>query len=414
MPGTGIVFAGAAALGAYEAGVMAAIAEELGAGPGRPRIDVLCGTSAGAINACAMACGADAPAAAAARLCATWQSVRIGALLRPSAVELLSMLLATGGVHRAARELRARTAARGGLLDPEPIERLFARALPVRRLAAQLRAGHLRSVAVSATQVATGRSVVFYQSAAPAAPWPTDPLVVPSPARLTLRHALASAAIPLLFPPVAIDGDLYCDGGLRQIVPLSPALHLGADRLIVINPLGGARRQDAAAQQARRDDVASPIYLAGKAVGALFADRLDADLGRMQQVNAVLRAGTARYGATFPAELNRELARGGAAPLRCVGVLRIEPSEDVTEIAAEHVASPAFARRERSAAGRLLRCLGGVDPAHAADLLAYLLFDGGFAAELIELGRTDVRARRDELRALLAPAAATAPAARSA
>ncbi len=395
----GIVLAGAAALGAYEAGLLQHVVHEVARDIGRAQpFDVVSGTSAGAIIATAYAAFADQPAEGVAHLCDAWSSLRLGRTLRPSAVELLLVLLELPGPpSRIARALRVRTA-RGGLLDARPISDLLTRGIPVARIAEHLRAGELHAVALSATHVATGRAAVFYESAGPAAPWPADADVVPLRSELGVMHAMASAAIPLLFPPVALDGELYCDGGLRQMVPLSPSLHLGARRLLVVNPLASPELGDA---QARREASTSPLYLAGKALNALFLDRTEVDVARVEQLSAVLRAGRRRFGPRFDAELNDELARAGANAVHEVRTLRIGPSRDLGKLAADVVTSAAFARRERGLVGHAMRCLAQAGPTRAGDLLSYMLFDGEFARELIALGRHDASARHDELCDLL-------------
>lgn len=407
---SGIVLAGAAALGAYEAGVLDHVVRAVARDVGRTQLfDVVSGTSAGAINATALATFVDQPALGAARLCETWSSLSLRHVIRPSALELLWLLAdVAGSPLRLWRAMRIRRA-RGGLLDPGPIVEMLSRALPIHRLHANLATGHLRAVALSATHVGTGRSTVFYQTARRSLQLSGDESMVPVRTRLTVMHAVASAAIPLMFPPVSIGDDLYCDGGLRQMVPLSPSLHLGADRLLVINPL--AHVGDDGDQAARREAASSPLYLTGKALNALFADRTEVDFARLEQLTSVLRAGRRRFGPRFEAEINDELRRAGAAPLREVTAMRIDPSRDLGAFAAEYAASPAFTRREHGAVGRLLRFLAQRGPVRSGDLLSYLLFDGGFASELIALGRADARARHDELCEFFGNAPAIAPAA---
>lgn len=397
-----MVLAGAAALGAYEAGVLSYLVDDVARDIGEVMPDVVVGTSAGALNAMALASSADQPALGVGALIHAWSELRLGQLLRPSSIELLSMLLdVTGTPVRLRRALQIRSI-RGGLLDQAPIAELVRR-IPLEQIGAHLAAGRLRGVAVSATRVATGAAVTFYQTAKLARRWQSEPTLEPIATRIEIDHVLASAAIPLLFPPVEIGGETYCDGGLRQMVPLSPAIHLGADRLLVVNPLPAVRRN------AGVPSVASPLYLAGKALNALFADRVEADLARLTRTTALLRAGQRRFGPSFEREINLELARGGEPELRAIDALCIEPSQDLGTLAAEHVTSRAFRTRVPGAAGRLLRCIADGDPSRMGDLLAYLLFDGSFTTTLIDLGRADGRAHREELCTLLAPRATSGP-----
>lgn len=389
----GTVLAGAAALGAYEVGVISHVFDGVLAEIG-PAPWAVTGTSAGAINAATLAALADRPRVATELLVRAWSELELGRVIRPSSVELLSMLLdLVGAPARWRRALQARTL-RGGLLDPGPIAALVAR-VPLARIGDNLATGCLAGIAISTTRVADGAAVVFYD--APAAPaWASGTNLVAVREPISDAHVLASAAIPLLFPTVAIAGEAYCDGGLRQMVPLAPAIHLGANRLLVINPLPAARPSHGPAPA-----VLSPLYLIGKALNALFADRVEADLARLAHTTAILRAGHARFGATFERELNEELAGEGGAPLRPIETLSIVPSRDLGVLAAEHVASRRFTARTRGPVARLLRRIADGDPERAGDLLAYLLFDGGFAAELIALGREDARARHAELCAFL-------------
>jgi NTE family protein len=389
------VLAGGAARGAYEVGVVQYVLDDLGADD----FTVLCGSSVGAINAMALAARADAPRIAARRLAEVWRSLRLEQVLQPRWSELA----------RIAAWLACPAALipgwrRGGLFDPAPLARAL-RALPLGGIADHLRAGRLSAVAVSATQVRSGRTVLFVDRLGGAGPWDTDPLLTIRPAQLGVDHALASAAIPFLFPAVDIGGEMYCDGALRQNVPLSPARKLGAERLLVVSPHYIDSTPDGAVPT-REAAFESPVFLLGKVLDSLLLDRVDNDIDRLERVNQILAAGTRRFGPRFVAELNRELRRPPGEELRPLASACVRASRDIGALAAEWIRSAEARRRLSRRALRALRWLADREARAEADLVSFLLFDGGFADQLIELGRADARAQRDQLRARLWASAA--------
>jgi NTE family protein len=204
-----------------------------------------------------------------------------------------------------------------------------------------------------------------------------------------------------LFPAVRIDGHYYCDGGLRQNVPLSPARRLGADGLVVINPRYiREARPSAAVAAARERQFPDPLFVVGKALNALMLDRIENDIRRLQKLNAVLAAGTRRYGPGFSDALNEELGRSGESALRPMDVVYLRASADIGVLAADYVRSPEFSKRVHGWLGRLLRRIA--EGESEADLLSYIMFDGSFSGQLIEIGRSDARKRHDELVAFFA------------
>jgi NTE family protein len=265
--------------------------------------------------------------------------------------------------------------------------------------------GLLHAVTVSTTHVGSGKTVVFVESGGPLPPWGRDPTIEARPVRLGPEHALASAAIPFLFPAVHIGGEFYCDGGLRQNVPLSPARRLGAEGLIVISPRYIEPLAASSTMKQREEDFPAPLFLLGKALNALLLDRVDNDLDRLERINVILEAGSRRFGPGFLDALNEELARAHAgggpvhSPLRTrtLRSVLIRASDDIGRMAGDYVRSAEFTRRAGALVSRALRTLA--EAAIDSDLLSYLLFDGEFAGRLIELGRRDAQARHDELMA---------------
>ena len=383
-PATALVQSGGAARGAYEAGVAQYIFEDIAREVGPVSLPILCGTSAGAINVAFLAAHADHPALAAARLVAVWRSLRVTDVVRPSACEAIAIAAGLLG-----HPMRGEG---GGLLDPSGIAHLVDD-IPFARIEEHLAAGRLRGVTISTTHVATGETVVFLAHGARArSATLIDASVRMRDAHLGRAHVLASSAIPLLLPPVDIEGELFCDGGLRQNVPFSPAIHLGATALIVVNP----QAPSAASATHPPAQAPSPIFILGKLINALTLDRIDGDIDRLTKLNELIAAGTRRYGDGFANELG--------VSLRPVRVVQVHASQDLGRIAGDYVRSPDF--HARGLLERALRVLAEGTGSPSADLVSYLLFDGGYAERLIDLGRHDARAHHDELCALLTPTAA--------
>jgi NTE family protein len=395
----GLVLAGGSARGAYEVGVIRYIVENVGRALGRPiPIDVISGTSAGSINAVMLAAHADRPTLRGELLARQWTSLVLEEVVRPSPSEILHVATRMLGRSRRSRS----EGRRGGVLDPSGIERIVRRCTPFEAIGEHIRAGRLSALSISTTQVASGRTIIFVQRREPGIPrWGSDPTMGACAAEIRAEHVLASAAVPLLFPAVEIDGQYYCDGGLRQNVPLSPARRLGADGLIVINPryIREATPSPSVAD-AREREFPDPLFVFGKAMNALLLDRIENDIRRLQKLNAVLAAGTRHYGPDFAAILNEELGRSGESALRPVDVVYIRASQDIGILAAEYARSPEFAKRARGLVGRALRRIGESET--EADFLSYVLFDGPFAGLLIEMGMSDARARHDELASFFA------------
>jgi NTE family protein len=281
-----------------------------------------------------------------------------------------------------------------GLFDRAPFEALVRRAVPWTRIAQNLADGRFRALSVTATDVASGHAVVFLQSR-DGLPrhWTPDPTIVARAASIGAVHALASAAIPVVFPTVALDGRHYVDGSLRLNTPLVPALRLGAERILVVALQAPLPPPDADAAPAPTFD---RVALLGKVLSAMLLDPIDADLGRMRFVNDVLRRGERTFGLDFLAKLNATAARDGAQPLAVVDEAVIRPSVDPRTLAADAMR----ALRARGSVPAILRLLdrslaraGRAD----ADLLSYVLFDGAYTSALFQLGVEDARKSEESL-----------------
>jgi NTE family protein len=400
---SGLVMSGGGARGAYEVGVLSFLLDELPRRLGRPLdFDVVTGTSVGAIHACYVA-ATGGTTGAGARLVEIWRSLSVEGvydLKVPDLVGLPLRMLGLGSAPGSEDDGRL-----FGLLDTRPLEKLVHETIPWSALRRRLDERAVEAVAVAATEIASGKSVVWVDRPHGSLQgWARDPFVVAREARLAPMHALASAAIPFLFPALRVDGGYYCDGGLRLNTPLSPALRLGADRLLVI----GLRHvptpeEDAVLAAHREGNYPTLTYLTGKVLNALLLDHVDYDVDRLVFMNAILETGIQTYGPEFLTRMNATIEGLRGNPYRVVQHVYLQPSRDLGMIASECVDHRPSGRGLQSwLADSLVRyAVRGVSL--EADLLSYLYFDRCFAEHLIDLGRADAEARADELATLFAP-----------
>ncbi len=401
-PRRALVFSGGGARGAYEAGVVQYLVEELPKQLGHPiSFDILCGTSVGAIHACFLAATAHLDASRGARLVDFWKSMRLEEILPLSARDLLRLPARLLGLRQTADSIRSGKAPARlyGLLNTEPLERLVVRTIPWRHIRANVRDGRVDAVCIAATQIASGRTAVFIEKRDKNIPmWTRDPMIVPRITRLLPAHALASAAIPVLFPAVRVGRTYYADGGLRLNTPLAPAIRLGADRVLVV-----ALRQNIAdahqlaMTQGRVEDYASPTFLFGKILNALLLDHLDTDLARMHVMNEILSDGKSAFGPDFVDRINEVSMRERGQRFRPIQDLVIRPSRDLGILAGEVLSAMPSDRRRSPLLRLAMRSLEGGRRSPEADLLSYLLFDGEFLGPLTQLGYADARERESEL-----------------
>lgn len=400
-PKRAVVLSGGGARGAYEAGVLRFILDEL---PGRtgiqPDFEIISGTSVGAIHACFLAATADETEKRGERLVEIWDRMRVQEIFHFTVRDWFKLPKRFFGVKRVAKQLREgqRPDRLYGLLDTGPLERLVLQSIPWRGIRRNVRSGRVDTICVAATQVATGRAVVFCDSQRPELPpWASVSNIRMQRIRLSPLHALASAAIPLLFPSVRVGARYYADGGLRLNTPLAPAVRLGADRILVIGLTKetGQTTSEALAQE-RTAEFGNPMYLFGKVLNALMLSPIDADVARLHFVNDIIASGSKVYGDDFLDKLNAGIDPKGDRPLRRIEDLVIRPSEDLGRMAAEVVRNDP--KLELGAfLGLLRRSTGAGSTAKEADLLSYLLFDAAYARPLAELGYKDAEARQDAL-----------------
>jgi NTE family protein len=373
-----LVLPGAGARGAYQVGVLKAIASMLGDKAPNP-FSIISGTSAGAINAAVLASRAEAFVWAVAEMEQVWANFTADQVYRTDNWTMLKSSL-----HWLAAIVLGGLGVRNpqALLDPSPLRGLLARNIPFAHIERSISRGDLGALAVTASAYSSARSVTFFQASETVRPW-VRVRRIGRPARITLDHLMASAAVPFVFPPVRIGGEYYGDGSMRLGAPLSSAIHLGAERILVV----GVRDEhlDPEPSVERPADAPSLAHLAGYLLDTLFMDGVYADIERLTRINLIVD------------QLAGQGLSGPVSDLRSVHALVLVPERDLREVAERHVDELPRALR------LLLRGLGAMNR-RGMQLISYLLFESGFTRELIDLGFHDAMERESEIRVFLSDA----------
>ncbi len=384
----GLVLMGGGARAAYQVGVLSGIYEILDS-ERHPDFcspfNIICGSSAGAINAASLGCHAHEPHVGMDKLGHLWASLETGMVYHADAVRLLHTglnwlaMLAAGWIMPDLRNRQPRS-----LLNNEPLGKLLCRALDFEQLKSNLSHGKMDALAITATAYNTGEHLTFYQSdVTTIKPWHRS-LRQAIPCSIGVDHLLASSSIPFVFPAqsMLIRGQTeWCgDGSMRQLAPISPAIHLGAEKVFVI----GTGYKDDTHPEERKIDPSYPTLaqIGGHALSNIFLDSLSMDIERMEVINTLL--------AQLPVNGLKSQS------LRPVSIFSITPSQSLDKIALDHFNHiPAAARS-------LFRVLGVSSRSHPGGggaLISYLLFEASYTQELIRLGRADSFSRINEVKA---------------
>ena len=366
-PSTALVLSGGGARGAYQVGVLRGLVDQGFLPRDRSGLDIVVGSSAGAINAAAVAAFADEFEGGLARLEKVWAEIDAQHVFRTDVTSLGKMGarwawdLSFGGVTGQVRS--------ESLLDTSPLRELLKRKIPIARIDNNIKSGALRSLALIATDLHTSQGVVFLHAMPGTPTWKRRRWRIES-VRTRVEHLLASSAIPVFFPSVEIDGCYYGDGSIRNTAPLSPAINLGADRIIAIGVSGPPPAKPMPVPR-QRPTIAQ---VAGVLLDAVMLDAIEVDVEHSERVNTSVMK--------FPAEHTNH-------GFRAVDVLWLQPSRQVRAMAAE------LADRIPRIIRYLMRGLGSDEA--VTEISSYLLFDAEFCRRLMELGRSDVVAERERI-----------------
>jgi NTE family protein len=367
-PKLALILSGGGARAAYQAGVARAISEMMPDEHSSP-FRIICGTSAGAINAAALAAGARHFRSASTMLCKTWSTLTVGDIYRADGGYFM------GAAWRWLRSMfpgadpRRSTA----LLDFTPLAGLLARTIHFPSIQHSIDAGALDALSITASSYRSGLSVSFCMGGPALELWERSQRVGVR-AQIGVSHLLASSAIPFVFPPTRIGDEYFGDGAMCQMAPTAPALHLGADRILVV----GAGDSGARSPAEESSGAPSLAQIGSQVLNSVFTDALGTDLEKVRLVNIAVR------------QIPKEQLAASPMPLRDIMLLVLNPSVSLNTLAAEY----------RHRLPRALRvAIGGIGGTRSGGegLLSYLLFDAAYCSALIDLGYRDAQSKRETL-----------------
>lgn len=372
-PKLAIVMTGGGARAAYQVGVLKAIAELIPRHSPSP-FRIICGTSAGAINAASLAAKADHFQNAVRRIDNVWSNFTSDQIFRtdPAGVMktgahwLLTMMLGGLGKHNPMY-----------LLDRAPLRKLLEKYIDSGVFQAQIDSDKLHALSINTTGYSSHQSVSFFHGKSSIKNWKRAKRIGVA-TRITIDHLMASSAIPFLFSPVKLNREYFGDGSIRQTAPISPALHLGADRILVI----GNHELDPDEERVSNPNFPTLAEIAGHTLNSIFLDSLDADIERLQRINRTISI------------IDDKKREKHGVTLRQVEVQVISPSKDIGKIAAEYSYELPWSIKT------LMRGIGAYSKTDG-NFLSYLLFEKGYCNALIDLGYNDTLKQKENVLHLL-------------
>jgi NTE family protein len=394
-----LVLAGGGARGAYEAGVMKYILEEL------PKLsetqtffNIFSGTSIGALNSCFLAAHADHPAKAAKELIDYWKSITIDKIIHFGYTELLNLFstLVGGSVSESHLQMHKQPKASphppiAGIFNSSPLFEQMRAAIPWERIQSCFDNNSLLGLSLCATEVCTGKSTIFFQNNTQkknicGSDYSKEARYV----KIQLEHAMASSAIPLIFPAVQVNGTCYTDGSLRQNTPIHPAMRLGADKMLVISLSQDPEVEFRTARKGcRRNPNPGMLFLLGKVLNVLITDALDYDLKRVEMFNNIIISGEQVYGNDFLEHINHVTRGYRNADYRVIETYMIRPSQSLHQVAVDCVRDVPDEIHFPGIPGKILAKLFHSNIFVDSELLSFLLFTPTYIRRLIDMGFQD-------------------------
>ncbi len=366
---TALLLGGGGARAAYQVGVLKAIAEIVPDGEPNP-FPIICGTSAGSINTVAMASNAKNFHLGVQRTLQVWNNFQLGHVFYADGKNLAKRILGWAWSH-----LGFGRADRGpsSLLDNQPLRELLSQYISYERIESAITDGDLHAYCLTACSYTSGESTSFFDGHAGIDEWKRTHREGRR-AKMSIEHLMASSAIPVIFPSIKLGNEYFGDGSMRQISPISPAVHLGADKIFIV----GLRMESQLGIRKTAKHKPTLGQISGYVLDTLFLNSLYADVERMERVNRILE----------------ENAKRDDEPLKIIKHLIISPSQDIADIAIRH-----YKKLPRSF--RIALTFLGLNGGNSRRFISYLMFIEDFCRELIALGYRDAMEQRSDIEAFL-------------
>ncbi len=395
-----LVLSGGGARGAYEAGIIHYIRTLLPSSCKNRNFDILCGASVGALNSCFLASTSHVPELQGNEIYRLWENVEEENIYKRNLKALFEFLSKNtrGVLWKLLKRQGSSSPHFPGFLDTSPFLPFVSKAIPWKRISRNIEEGYLQALSIVTTNVFTGRLELFIQKSEKTQ-YLGDALVHYGPIQPV--HAAASAAIPVIFPSVMIDDVAYTDGGLRLNTPLSPAIHLGADSILVIGLNHRAKPGEKVPFQGVKGEPPALGQVLGRVMNSMFLDKIQNDMEQLERINHIIEWCEEVYGKNFNSKMNQFLKNKkgvgsfGERGLKKLRVFRIRPSEDIGNIFSQCFRSEGNAHFT-SFEKFLIRFLDA-DTKGGIDFLSYISFLPGYLKRLLELGFEDAKSHHDEL-----------------